>query len=299
MVNCIYNVRTVLSLDELMNENLISIYNTNSKNEFLYVYEIGTQNCLPNKPSRTHVFECTTLHFVVDGEGFVDGQLVKPGEGFMVREGEIVTYKSNPDNPWTYYWINITGDAVALLLEKIGIEETKCVFEYSKINEIKQVFENGLNLDYSNNEKGMMFLSMLFEIMSILEIEYKNSQKVKNKVSVSEEHYRNALCFMANNYFKKISINDVARFENVERHYLDRLFMQHSGKSPMKHLLEIRMERAGILLRTTNYSVGVISSSVGYTDQLQFSKAFKKYMGISPSEYRENENFERHDNEFK
>lgn len=58
----------------------------------------------------------------------------------------------------------------------------------------------------------------------------------------------------------------------------------------MKHLLEIRMERAGILLRTTNYSVGVISSSVGYTDQLQFKKAFKKYMEFSPSDYRENKN---------
>lgn len=297
MVNCIHNVWTVFCMDELMNENLISIYNTNSKNEFLYVYEIGTQNCLPNKPSRTHVFECTTLHFVVEGEGFVDGQSVKPGEGFMVREGEIVTYKANSENPWTYYWINITGNAVSAILSRIGIEETKCVFEYSKIKEITKVFEEALNLDYFNNEKGMMFLSTLFEIMSILEIEYKNSQKVKNKISVSEEHYRNSLCFMANNYHRKITINDVARFENVERHYLDRLFMQHSGKSPMKHLLEIRMERAGILLRTTNYSVGVISSSVGYTDQLQFSKAFKKYMGISPSEYRGNKNFKRHNND--
>lgn len=281
-----------------MNENLISIYNTNEKNEYLYVYEIGTQDCLPNKPGRTHVFECTTLHFIVDGEGYVDGQLVRSGEGFMIREGEIVTYKVNSDNPWTYYWINITGSAVPLLLSRIGFEENKCIFKYSKIKKITQVFEKAINFDYSNNEKGLMFLSVLFEIMSILENEFNNSVNVKSRSSISEEHYKNALCFMANNYFKKLSINDVARFENVERHYLDRLFMQYSGKSPMKHLLEIRMERAGILLRTTNYPIGVISSSVGYTDQLQFSKAFKKYMGISPSEYRGNESFEKHDNRF-
>lgn len=287
MVNCIYIVEKVVIMDEKMNINLKSMYNTNYKNDYLYVYEIGTQDCLPDKPVRTHVFECTTLHFVVEGEGYFDGQLVKPGEGFVVREGEIATYGVNPENPWTYYWINITGEAVPLLLNAIGVHETKGVFQYNQIQSILDVFQRAFQRNLNNNDRGTIFLSYLFEIISILELEHKKSNELGKQRSVAEEHYKSALSYMANNYYKKMTIEEVAKFENIERHYLDRLFLMYSGKSPIKHLLEIRMERAGILLRTSNYPIGVIASSVGYSDQFQFSKAFKKYMNISPTEYRE------------
>ena len=46
------------------------------------------------------------------------------------------------------------------------------------------------------------------------------------------------------------------------------------------------MERAASLLRTTTLPVNVISITVGYPDQLAFSKIFKQYYGTSPSEFR-------------
>jgi AraC-like DNA-binding protein len=48
------------------------------------------------------------------------------------------------------------------------------------------------------------------------------------------------------------------------------------------------MERAAVLLASSELSVGIISSSVGYGDQLSFSKAFKKHFGVSPTVYRKN-----------
>lgn len=57
--------------------------------------------------------------------------------------------------------------------------------------------------------------------------------------------------------------------------------------SPKQYLQQLRMEKAAELLTNTTYKVSLISSSVGYDDQLAFSKNFKHFYGISPLKYRE------------
>lgn len=50
--------------------------------------------------------------------------------------------------------------------------------------------------------------------------------------------------------------------------------------------MEVRMERAKQLLEITNEPINIIGISIGYLDSLVFSRAFKKYFGLSPSKYR-------------
>ena len=56
--------------------------------------------------------------------------------------------------------------------------------------------------------------------------------------------------------------------------------------SPKQYLLNKRLTRAKELLKETNASVFEIANSVGYDDQLYFSRIFKKHIGISPTEYK-------------
>jgi AraC-like DNA-binding protein len=49
------------------------------------------------------------------------------------------------------------------------------------------------------------------------------------------------------------------------------------------------MERAGSLLRHSDLSVGAVAISVGFEDTLYFSRAFRKFFGASPSDYRARE----------
>ena len=52
--------------------------------------------------------------------------------------------------------------------------------------------------------------------------------------------------------------------------------------------MHVRMDRSRALLRHTNVSVSSVAREVGYEDQLAFSKIFKKKFGISPAQYRKN-----------
>jgi AraC-like DNA-binding protein len=56
--------------------------------------------------------------------------------------------------------------------------------------------------------------------------------------------------------------------------------------SPQQYLINYRLEKARNLLKSTNLSISEISEQVGYPDPLSFSKIFKMYYKISPTEYR-------------
>ena len=56
--------------------------------------------------------------------------------------------------------------------------------------------------------------------------------------------------------------------------------------SPKAYLTQVRIARAVTLLEGTVFSVKSIAYSVGYTDQMYFSKVFRCWMGCAPGEYR-------------
>ena len=56
--------------------------------------------------------------------------------------------------------------------------------------------------------------------------------------------------------------------------------------SPKNYLKNLKLKKAQALLKTTDLPISVIADSLGFDDQLAFSKIFKKEYSISPSEYR-------------
>jgi two-component system response regulator YesN len=68
--------------------------------------------------------------------------------------------------------------------------------------------------------------------------------------------------------------------------HLARLFRTKKGKSFTDYLREVRLGKAAELLRQTSFSIGNIASLVGYGDVSNFSQQFRRFFGISPTEYR-------------
>lgn len=97
-----------------------------------------------------------------------------------------------------------------------------------------------------------------------------------------------AMEYINSHYNKRIALSAIAENVNLSASYLCRLFKSEIGMSITGYLNQVRMEKAGFLLRTSNVNVYMkeISAAVGIEDQLYFSRIFKKYYGMSPSEYR-------------
>ena len=82
-------------------------------------------------------------------------------------------------------------------------------------------------------------------------------------------------------------MEDIAAYVGISRSHLFRSFQTYMGKSPKEYLSEYRIRQACHLLKETGLSVSTIAYSVGFENNLYFSKAFKKQKKVSPSEYRQ------------
>lgn len=94
--------------------------------------------------------------------------------------------------------------------------------------------------------------------------------------------------YIKNNYHKDISLDDVSREVNISPYYFSKLFKETTGENFIEYLTNLRMDKAKELLQTTECSMKEICVKTGYSDPNYFSRSFKKNVGVTPTEYKEN-----------
>jgi AraC-like DNA-binding protein len=85
---------------------------------------------------------------------------------------------------------------------------------------------------------------------------------------------------------KNIKVSDIAAHFGYNEKYLSHLFSNIEGMPLKQYILHEKMERAKYLLTDTNDTISQISTSLSFSDNHNFMKAFKKVTGLTPSEYR-------------
>lgn len=81
-------------------------------------------------------------------------------------------------------------------------------------------------------------------------------------------------------------VAEMASIAAVSEEHLRRLSLRELGRSPMKHVIFLRMQRACQLLGSSDAKIETIAHAVGYENPFTFSTTFKKWIGKRPSEYR-------------
>jgi two-component system response regulator YesN len=86
---------------------------------------------------------------------------------------------------------------------------------------------------------------------------------------------------------REIPLEEVADQLGLNASYFSQLFKQMTGETFVQYRIRKRMDKAKKLLELPHYRIIDISYEVGYADHPHFTKTFKKYTGLSPSEYRD------------
>lgn len=84
-----------------------------------------------------------------------------------------------------------------------------------------------------------------------------------------------------------ISLADLGRDLGLSKYYLHRLFGAFEGQTPMEYLRDLRLKNAKKLLQRTSWTVADIAQRCGYESTAYFSNCFKRAVGLSPSQYRQ------------
>jgi two-component system response regulator YesN len=128
-------------------------------------------------------------------------------------------------------------------------------------------------------------IDQLFEYLSTMVGESLDAIIV-DKRQADTKPIRLAKQYIQQNYMKPISLEEVSCYVGFNPTYFSTLFKKESGSNFVEYLSEIRMNKTKELLRETNLSIAVICEQVGYKDLKNFTKSFKKNIGLKPNEYR-------------
>lgn len=100
------------------------------------------------------------------------------------------------------------------------------------------------------------------------------------------QHIIKAIQYIENHYHEEIVICDIAKQINFSPTYFSRMFKKETGRSFVEYITFVRLHKTLPLLRRTDYTVESISTNCGFNTPNYYSSIFKKYVGLTPSEYR-------------
>lgn len=85
---------------------------------------------------------------------------------------------------------------------------------------------------------------------------------------------------------EKITLAQLAKHVNFNETYLCTVFRARTGASIVNYINQTKMEKAAECLRSGDVLLKTLAADLGFSDQFYFNKLFRKYYGISPTEYR-------------
>ena len=106
-------------------------------------------------------------------------------------------------------------------------------------------------------------------------------------MTVIDNYIKPALTLMELYYYDiGLTVSELAARLHITREHFSRIFKAETGISPKQYLNEIRMKKAQMLLTQKSDNITWVAQSVGFSDLFSFSRAFSRYYGCSPMEYR-------------
>ncbi len=102
----------------------------------------------------------------------------------------------------------------------------------------------------------------------------------------NEEFIQHITRYLDEHYREPLTLQELGKQFFISQHYLSHIFKDETGLSPMKYVLYRKIGESQNLLMNTPLSIGEISHQLGFNDNCHFSTTFKKYIGLTPTQYR-------------
>jgi two-component system, response regulator YesN len=146
----------------------------------------------------------------------------------------------------------------------------------------RDVFQLHSELDLQGTEDAETGAERFRLMLASLVQELKVKRRGKLKDPVEE-----AKSYIEEHLSEEVSLEEVAEHIGLNSSYFSQLFKQSTQETFVQYRTRRRMEKAKKLLEQPHYRITDISGEVGYSDHPHFTKTFKKYTGLLPSEYRQ------------
>lgn len=155
----------------------------------------------------------------------------------------------------------------------------------SIINELMGVYHSQTNPVVAHELIVLGNLSRLFALIvqnGYFAVNQGNLQEIPHKIS----RVKPVLEYIEAHYASALTLEDLSRVAGMSPKYFCRFFHSITQQTPIEYVNYYRIEQAASLLCTTDLKVTAVGLECGFNDSSYFVKAFKKYKGVTPKQYR-------------
>ena len=250
-------------------------------------YQLYTRPKLPTMRPRGRVD--WQLIYIAAGKG----HFILDGKEVIVPAGNMILYQPKQVQDYFYFgkdktqvwFVHFTGREIRNILKHYRIP-TDCYILHTGLSQeyedlFRKMRDELIKCSWGYEE----MLTYLFREL-LLTMHRRMTENAPRVTGFIQDEIDRARTYFEEHYKEEISIEQYAVSRNMSTSWFNRSFRSAMGTAPMKYILNIRIRNAQTFLETTDYSISVIASLVGYDNPMYFSRLFRKAKGMSPSKYR-------------
>jgi two-component system, response regulator YesN len=178
-----------------------------------------------------------------------------------------------------------------LVIQKNYLEEQIKVMCIKIFLDLKQKLNSDYNADeitIKTNEEIIENIYSQISLKHLIEYLIENFNNITNQIggTSSENIIKRVINYMNTNYYRDLKLETLSEIFSYNSAYLGKLFKSNVGENFNTYLDKIRIEKAKYLLVEEKLKVYQVCEKVGYKNIDYFHSKFKKYVGISPLNYK-------------
>jgi AraC family transcriptional regulator len=127
--------------------------------------------------------------------------------------------------------------------------------------------------------------ALVMLISALLRLARQTPKSNRDSLRLGTAVLRRVLDYIEDRLPEAIALADLAEVARVSEFHFARLFKQSVGEPPHHYLIRRRIERAKLLIRQGRWSLAQIAAAVGFADQSHLGRHFKRFTGLTPSQF--------------
>ncbi|HCU30421.1 MAG TPA: hypothetical protein DIC57_07890 [Sphaerochaeta sp.] len=251
----------------------------------------GIQQCSPLHNNGPEIRDTSFIHIIRSGKGVLkmDGREyhLQSNQAFLIPAGVKAQYTADKNDPWHYMWVGFSGLMSEESMAMAGFSREHPVRSVLNVQQLLKDVEGMIETYHLTFTNELRRNGCFFHFISHLIEDYQAQGTLEGLSNLQCAQYaRKAYHFIMEHFSEQIKIQELAEQFGVSRNYLYACFKEVYKVSPKQFLNAVRMEHASSLLLSKYLYVSQVAHQVGFEDELAFSKAFKEFHHLSPTEFR-------------
>jgi AraC-like DNA-binding protein len=261
-----------------------------------------------------HTHDFIELVFLVSGKAdhVFEGERypIRAGDVFIINPGEVHTYRTEPGERIEIINCLFMPELIQeTLLRELGVSQSMDYFYVHPFLDKRERFHHRLNLSGAESEHVLALLEtmitecegrrsgcttmlklQMLQLLILLSRYYTMVETTERKRARTSGHpllVRRITGFLERHFDKKMAMPDLCELFNISGRQLNRVFKEETGQTVTERIHQIRIDRAKQYLTESNDKVIHIAQRVGYEDPAFFTQLFRRKVGCSPGQYRD------------